>query len=186
MKKRAKAQRNQKTANEKPQGLNIRKFVFLYLGLMAIFFLIFNLVPIARIVDINGIYTRGVVLMTSMVLNILNIPTSPQGSIIHLPYISLELKFGCNGLEAIMIYSIAVLAYPSKWIRKLYGILAGLLCIQFINILRIIGLAYAAVYLKDLFNYIHLYIAQGIMIAVALGMFFLYLSYIRTDEKSVA
>ena len=166
--------------------LSIRRFIITYLILMAGFFFIIGFTPLQKIVDVNGMYTGGVVLITSEILTALHIPSTCDGSIIHLPSISLDVRFGCNGLEAVMIYSVAVLAFPAPWKKKFYGIVAGFLIIQAINIVRIVGLAYAGVYFQNIFHYIHIYVAQGIMIAIALGTFFLYLAFTKTDGKTVA
>ena len=172
--------------SENAPKLSIRRFIITYLILMAGFFFIIGFTPLQKIIDVNGMYTRGVVLITSEILTALHIPSTCNGSIIHLPSISLDVRFGCNGLEAVMIYSVAVLAFPATWRKKVYGIIAGFLIIQAINIVRIVGLAYAGVYFQNIFHYIHIYVAQGIMIAIALGTFFLYLAFTKTDGKTVA
>jgi exosortase/archaeosortase family protein len=171
--------------NKSPK-LSIRRFLITYLLLMAAFFFVIGFTPLQKIIDVNGLYTRGVVLITSEILSTLHVPTTCDGSIIHLPSIALDVRFGCNGLEAVMIYSVAVLAFPAPWRKKIYGIIAGFLIIQIINIIRIVGLAYAGVYFQNIFHYIHIYVAQGIMIAIALGTFFLYLAFTKTDGKAVA
>ncbi len=153
---------------------------------MGAFFFMIGFTPFQKIIDINGGYTKGVVVVTSKVLDILNIPSTYQGSIIQLPAITLDVKFGCNGLEAVMIYAVAVIAFPSAWKRKLIGILAGFFIIQVLNIIRIAGLAYSGVHFRKLFEVMHIYVAQGIMIAVALGMFLLYLHYAGRPEKETA
>lgn len=177
-----------KRTHSKPDNiekLSIRRFLVTYLLLMAGFFFIIGFTPLQKFIDVNGLYTRGVVLITAKILSGLHIAASYEGSIIHLPSISLDVRFGCNGLEAVMIYSVAVLAFPAQWIKKVYGIIAGFLIIQTINILRIVGLAYAGVHFQSIFQYIHIYVAQGIMIAIALGTFFLYLAFTGTDGKAV-
>jgi len=168
------------------ERVSIRRFALTYLILMGAFFFIIGYTPLQRIIDINGLYTRGVVILTTGVLHVLNIPSSSQGSIINLPGIALDVRFGCNGLEAVMIYSVAVIAFPSSWRKRLYGILAGFIVIQVINILRIAGLAYAGIHLRGLFEYIHIYVAQGMMIAISLGIFFFYIVYAKADEKAAA
>lgn len=166
--------------------VSVRRFIFSYLALMAGFFFIIGFTPLQNVIDVNGVYTRGVVRTTAALLSALDIPSSCFGSIIHLPAISLDVRFGCNGLEAVMIYAVAVLAYPAQWKRKIAGIVAGFLVIQVINILRIVGLAYAGVYFQNIFHYIHIYVAQGIMIAIALGTFFIYLALTKTDGQIVS
>jgi exosortase H (IPTLxxWG-CTERM-specific) len=171
---------------KKAGDISIRRFAITYVILMGAFFFLIGFTPLQKIIDLNGLYTSGVVFVTSKVLGIISIPCTYQGSVIQLPSISLDIKFGCNGLEAVMIYSIAVIAFPSSWKNKLSGIISGFIVIQIINILRIAGLAYSGVHFKKLFEYIHIYIAQGMMVALSLGIFFVYLHYAKTTEKAIS
>ena len=86
-----------------------------------------------------------------------------MGQLITIAGISLYVKFGCNGLEAVLIYAGAILSFPATWKKKLLGIIAGFIVIQIVNIIRIVALAYSCIYFKNLFEYIHIYIAEGIM-----------------------
>lgn len=169
---------------KRKDGISVWRFAVTYLALMGSFFLLIGLKPVQNVIDLNGLYTKGVVILTSKILEVLTIPSTYQGSVIKLPSIALDVRFGCNGLEAIMIYSVAVIAFPASWKDKLMGILGGFLVIQVINILRISSLAYSAIHFKDLFEYIHIYIAQGMMIAVSLGVFFIYLNYAKASQKA--
>ena len=54
---------------------------------------------------------------------------------------------------------------------------AGFFVLQILNVLRIAGLGLSGIYLKDYFHYIHIYVAQGMMIAVALVLFLVWLNY---------
>lgn len=155
-----------------------------YLILMGAFFLLIGLKPIQNIIDLNGLYSTGIVMLTSKILEILNIPSSYQGSIMKLPSIALDVSFGCNGLEAVMIRTVAIVSFPSLWKYKLMGIAGGFVLLQIINILRISALAYSAIHFKSLFEYIHIYIAQGMMIAVSLGIFFIYLNYAKGLQET--
>ncbi len=180
--------KQEKTANKEKEaksskGINVKRFIFTYVILMGAFFAMIGFTPFQKVIDINGVYTEGVVLATSKFLSFFNIPATYRGSIIQLPSLALDVKFGCNGLEAVMIYSVAVLAFPSTWKKKLLGVLAGFIIIQVINVLRIVGLVYAGLHFKNFFEYVHIYIAQGMMIAIALGVFFMYLHYVRSDGK---
>jgi exosortase/archaeosortase family protein len=135
--------------------------------------------PLQKYFDVNDLYSKFIVVLTHNILVLLQIKSSFAGTVINLPGISLDVLFGCNGLETVMIYSIAVIAFPAAWNRKLVGIAGGFLLIQIINIMRIVGLAYAAVHMKPVFEILHIYVAQGIMIAIALGIFFIYIYYAK-------
>jgi len=151
---------------------------------MGAFFLLIGLKPIQDIIDLNGLYSKGVVILTSGILETLCISSNYQGSVIKLPSIALDVRFGCNGLEAVMIYAVAVMAFPAPWKNKLMGIVGGFVAIQVINILRIASLAFSAIHFKSLFEYIHIYVAQGLMIAVSLGIFFIYLNYAKSSQQA--
>lgn len=184
MKKKKNSPSEKDTKPSRPQ-ISVRRFVITYLIVMGLFYLFIVFKPLTNRIDVNDIYTKNVVLVTAKILTAAGIPCAYKESIINVPGISLDVKFGCNGLEAVMIYSVAVIAFPAPWKKKVIGILAGFLAIQAVNILRIAGLAYAGIHFKSLFNYIHIYVAQGIMIAVALAVFFIYLRY-ATNNKTTA
>ena len=164
--------------------VSVLRFIITYVVLMGLFFLLIGLKPVQDVFDINNGYSQVIVFMTAMILRLIGIPVTTDGSLMHLPSISLDVEFGCNGLEAVMIYTVAVLTFPASWKDRVVGIIGGFLVIQVLNLIRIVGLAYAGVYHRELFDLIHIYVAQGVMIAVALGTFVLYLTYVnRMQEK---
>ncbi len=164
-------------------GISIRRFVITYFVLMSVFFLLTWFKPLYAIIDLNGLYTQSVVIVTSKVVGLLGIPCAYHGSVILLPDLSLDVKFGCNGLEAVMMYATAVLAYPAQWKKKIIGITAGFIVLQTTNIMRIVLLVYAGIHMRGLFEYMHIYVAQGIMIVLALGVFFIYLNYAKAIKE---
>lgn len=155
-----------------------------YLILMGAFFLLIGLKPVQDFIDLNGLYSKGVVILTTRILGALSIPCTYQGSILKLPSIALDVRFGCNGLEAVLIYAIAVIAFPARWGKRVLGIAGGFIVLQGINVLRIVSLAYSAIHFKNLFDYVHIYVAQGLMIAVALGIFFVFLNYAKNPREA--
>jgi exosortase H (IPTLxxWG-CTERM-specific) len=173
----------QKDTQKKAAGLSIRRFALTYLVLMGVFFIMIGFEPILKVIDINGSYTQAIVWVTAKILSLLGIASTCRGTIIDLFSISLDVKFGCNGLEAVMIYSVAVIAFPASWKKRIVGIAGGFAVIQIVNVLRIVGLAYSGVYANNIFSYIHTYIAQGMMIAISLGVFFIYMHYAKPTGK---
>ncbi len=160
----------------------IVRFISVYILLTAAFLLLIGLEPVKKIVDINGSYTRLVVLLTAMLLKPFDVVEGINGSIIQLRGISLNVLFGCNGLEAFLIYAAAVLAFRASWGKRLFGIVIGFLVLQLLNVLRITALGIVGVYFRDFFYYFHVYVAQGIMIAFALVMFMAYMSYANKNK----
>jgi exosortase H (IPTLxxWG-CTERM-specific) len=177
--------KKEESANKDKSGsISIVRFIVTYVLLMGLFFLLLGLTPVRNVIDVNGAYSNAIVIATAKILELFGITSTYHGSLINLPSISLDVEFGCNGLEAVMIYCVAVLTFPASWKNRIYGIVLGFLVIQVLNLIRIVALAYAGVYHRELFDLVHLYVAQGVMIAVALGTFVLYLNYLsHGDEK---
>ena len=156
---------------------SLKRFLAIYLILTGIFFLLISLEPVRRVVDINGLYTEFIVLVTSKTLLLLGIPVEYKGHILELSSFALDIRFGCNGLEAVIIYSVAVLPFPTVWKKRALGILFGFIGIQVVNVLRIVLLALIAVYHMDIFEIAHLYVFQGIMIVVSFGIFLVFVDF---------
>lgn len=170
-------------------NLNILKFVSFYIILIAVFFTTISYVPLQKIFDINNSYSRLIAMMSAKILTLLGISAQYSDRLIILPDITLKVVYGCNGIDAAIIYAVAVIAFPANWKKKLYGILFGSIAIQAINIIRIILLSYYAnsgLHNKKYFDYVHLYAAQGLMIAISLGIFFIYLRYAQNIKQDIS
>jgi exosortase H (IPTLxxWG-CTERM-specific) len=164
--------------------MSLKRFAVTYVLLMAALFLVLGWSPIQNIVDVNGLYSRSVATLTCRVLEMLGVPNSYQGSVITLPSVALDVKFGCNGLEAVLILGVAIIAFPALWRYKMLGVATGFVVLQVVNILRIAALAYSAVNFERYFDYVHTYIAQGMMIALSLGIFLIYIRYANNLQKA--
>ncbi len=163
--------------DDRPDRFRVWKFVISYVVLMGLFLLLISLRQVKDIIDINGLYTRMVVYFSAALMKPFGIVRGIDGSIIRLKGLSLDVMFGCNGLEAFLIYMVAILSFPAPAVKKAVGIGTGFLVIQVLNVIRIAGLGLSGIYLKKYFEYIHIYVAQGIMIALSLVLFLLWLNY---------
>lgn len=162
------------SVSQKP---GIIKFLVTYIVLMGLFLLLISYEPIKRVLDIDGLYSRGIVAITAFFLKSAGMDAHTSGTILRIPGAALDIRFGCNGLEAMLIYSIALLAFPAPWIKRATGILVGFVIIQALNIVRIIALALVRVHYPGFFELFHIYIAQGVLIAVALVLFITWIGY---------
>jgi len=160
----------------------IWRFVFLYVLLITAFVLLIGLEPVQRIVDLNGLYTGFIIRLSALLLKPLGIITGTEGSIIYLRNGALRVLFGCNGLEAFLIYSAAVLAFRASHRQKLLGILVGFWVLQFFNVLRIAMLSLMYVHFKQYFYLFHVYVAQGFMIALSFLLFLGYLHHVSRQN----
>lgn len=98
---------------------------------------------------------------------------------------AVSIKSGCNGVEAAMILAAAILAYPAPWLKKLLGMVIGVLAIQVLNVVRIISLYYLGAWSQKALDIAHLYVWPGLIILDALVIFLLWIHWLGRERKLV-
>ena len=68
------------------------------------------------------------------------------------------------------IYLSAVLAYPATWASKRVGAGLGIGVILVVNIFRVAALFLIGLYFKQVFHETHVYVAQALVICVAVAL----------------
>jgi exosortase H (IPTLxxWG-CTERM-specific) len=89
---------------------------------------------------------------------------------------------GCNGAEATLILVCALLVYPSSWRSKLIGMMAGFVAVQGVNVLRLISLFYLYLWNADLFEWVHRYLWQSLIMLDVLVYILLWLRWQERQE----
>ena len=76
----------------------------------------------------------------------------------------MNIRNGCNGVEAMLIFLAAVLAFPASWKARLAGLALGFVAIQAINLVRVVALFLTGDYFPKLFDTSHTVIWQTVVI----------------------
>jgi len=97
--------------------------------------------------------------------------------------IAVAIQAGCNGVEAIICLTAAILAYQAKWKEKLIGLVVGFFAIQSLNIVRIISLFYLLQWNKAWFEWAHLYIWQALIFLDVLIVFVLWIRWLSKSKQ---
>ncbi len=90
-----------------------------------------------------------------------------------------SIEAGCNGLEALIVLSAAMLAFPAPWRRTLAGIAVGGVAVQGLNLLRIVTLYYLLRWNAGVFEWVHLYLWQPLIMLDVLIVWLLWLRWVR-------
>ena len=96
---------------------------------------------------------------------------------------AVSIQPGCNGVEAMICLTAAIIAFPAPWISKLYGLFFGFVAIQTLNIVRIISLFYLLQWDKEWFEWAHLYLWQALIILDALIVFIIWVRMLPEAEE---
>src|SRR5436305_3591793 len=109
-------------------------------------------------------FTAGIARMSGAVLRLLGQNVTMSGTVIRNPHFAVNIRNGCNGIEAMLIFLAAVLAFPASWKSRLAGLGLGILAIQAINLVRVVALFLTGVYFPKIFDTSHTVIWQTIVI----------------------
>jgi exosortase H (IPTLxxWG-CTERM-specific) len=100
-----------------------------------------------------------------------------QGKVIWNPAtgFGVSIEPGCNGVEAFIVLCAALIAFPSSWLHKAWGLVVGFIAIQALNVVRVISLFYLGQWNKDVFDFAHHYLWQGLIMLDVLAVWLLWI-----------
>jgi exosortase/archaeosortase family protein len=108
--------------------------------------------------------------LSSKILNILGLGTNQIDNTIYSEAFSIGVSKGCDGIEAMAVFTSALLSYPLPGIHKIRGFATGIFLLFGLNLIRIISLFLIGLYFPSLFELIHKEIWPVAFILAALGM----------------
>jgi exosortase H (IPTLxxWG-CTERM-specific) len=76
-----------------------------------------------------------------------------------------------------------VLAFPSTWKQKMWGLGVGFIAVQGLNVIRIISLFYIGQWNRTAFDWAHLYIWQALIMVDVLVVFLIWLNRVIKSSK---
>ncbi len=109
-------------------------------------------------------FTAQIAKASGFALNLIGQDIQMQGTIIRSSRFAVNIRNGCNGVETMIIFLAAVLAFPSPWRARIIGLVFGCLAIQLVNLVRVVALFLTGAYFPALFDSSHTVIWQTIVI----------------------
>jgi exosortase H (IPTLxxWG-CTERM-specific) len=97
-----------------------------------------------------------------------------------------SIEAGCNGVEATIVLVAAVLAFPSTWRMKLWGVGLGFIAVQGLNLVRIVSLFFIGQWSLKVFEFAHLYMWQALIMLDVLVVWLLWMRYVAKHDPKPA
>jgi len=146
--------------NDKPaQVYTIKKFGALFVFFCATFYAITELTP-STFAQLNN-YSAA---MMGFSLRVLGIQPTVHGVFVSAGGFGAEIITECSAIYMLILFSSFVLAYPTTLKNKAIGLLFGIPFLFAVNTLRLVLGFIAGMWRPDLFEYIHVYLWQTIII----------------------
>ena len=150
------------------------RFQALFVLIFATGYLLFGVLPRVRLGVVNP-YTEFLARAAAAVINLFGADAEARGAQVYSARYSMDIALGCDGLEAACLYLAGVLAFPTSWRSRLIGFAFGVPLIQAINLARLVGLYYIGLYLPSVFDGVHDYVAQSIVILLSTAILIFWL-----------
>jgi exosortase H (IPTLxxWG-CTERM-specific) len=133
-------------------------------------------------------WTSGVAHVSTSVAKAFDAGVAVSGATLYSPVtgFGVTIRAGCNGVEPMIVLLAAIVAYPAPWKHRLLGFAAGIVAIQFLNIVRIVSLFYIGQWNLAVFEWAHLYAWQALIMLDALIVWLLWLRTLPRNPATAA
>lgn len=110
----------------------------------------------------------GTVQLVLLGSSIIGLQASAVGSVVTFGgKFSFDVERGCTGIAVAFALASAILAYPAPKKARLLGVLVGVPFVFVVNIARLVTMGWAGVRSPDLFDLLHLFVWQVMVILMA-------------------
>jgi exosortase H (IPTLxxWG-CTERM-specific) len=100
-------------------------------------------------------YLETLAAMSAWILEQMTTGIKLRGTIIHGDLFSVQIAPGCDAYRICALLGSAILAFPARWKTKAIGLFFGLLWLNSLNFVRIVGLYFIGAYWHEHFQDSH-------------------------------
>jgi exosortase H (IPTLxxWG-CTERM-specific) len=163
------------------------RFFLIFLSVQAVLFGVEMLNPVQAAVIVP--WTSWLAKASAAIVHLIDPTVISSGRVLQSAKtgFGVSIEAGCNGVEAAIVLIAAVLAFPSAWKMKLWGIGLGFIAVQGLNLVRIVSLFFIGQWSLKVFEFAHLYMWQALIMLDVLVVWLLWMRYVaRHDPKPAA
>jgi exosortase H (IPTLxxWG-CTERM-specific) len=158
--------------------MNREKLLFL-LKFVAILVVLYAVIAFGPVNDrVIVPFTKAITVVSTAALRFAGQAAEVSGTVIALPGFAVDVKNGCNGIEALVLLVAAIGAFPAPWTMRIAGIIGGFFAIQLVNVVRIATLAWMGAKHPQVFQMFHVAVWQTLIILFSLFIFLIWSSRI--------
>ncbi len=123
-------------------------------------------------------FTEALARVSGATLNLLGEKVQVSGTVIVGVRFGVDIRGGCNGLEAVVFVCAAMLAFQAPLKKRFIGALAAAVTLEALNVIRIVSLYLLGVYHRSVFEMFHLAVWQTLMFGAAVFLFLIWISIV--------
>lgn len=160
------------------------RYTLLYILWGSILFGLFYIEGYSPLFFLNDLQTDLTILLVSYGVEFFDFPIKMQGPLMIFDNgAKIIIHYTCNGLTAILLYTTAIIAYPT-WIKnKVTWFMGGYIIIVTLNLIRLLFVSYFVSINPDYFHLSHDYIGRYGMGIFTLCIFLIFTQYVGLNKK---
>lgn len=107
------------------------------------------------------------------------------GRVVRSPTVAFGISVDplCSGLEACIVLTAGILAFPATWGERLLGLLLGFIVVQAVNLVRIVSLFFIGQWNPKLFDIAHLIVWQALIMLTVIVIWLLWVRYVGNNQR---
>jgi len=129
------------------------------------------------VIALNQVNDRVIVPFTEVVARGAAIPlrgVEVTGTVMRSSRFALDVRNGCNGVEAAILLASAILAFPATMRSRLLGLTVACVAIEALNLVRLATLFWLGEHYRPIFDFVHIAVWQSLIILAAISIFILW------------
>jgi exosortase H (IPTLxxWG-CTERM-specific) len=160
------------------------RFLIIFAVLLIAFYAVITIDAVDRRVVLP--FTAALARVSGAALNLIGEKVLVTGTIISGTRFAVDIRGGCNGLEAVVFVCAAMLAFHAPIRKRILGALAAAVILEALNIIRIDSLYLLGVYHRNVFDMFHLAVWQTLMFGAAVFLFLIWTSIVAPRNASAS
>lgn len=122
------------------------------------------------IVPFTEVVARG----AAMLLRGVESGVGVTGTVMRSQQFALDVRNGCNGVEAVILLAAAIIAFPATLRSRLLGLAVASVAIEALNLVRLSSLFWLGEHYRLIFDFFHVAVWQLLIILAAISIFILW------------
>jgi exosortase H (IPTLxxWG-CTERM-specific) len=160
------------------------RFLIVFAVLLIAFYAVITIDAVDRRVVLP--FTAALARISAAALNLIGEKVHVVGTIIAGSRFAVDIRGGCNGLEAVVFVCAAMLAFHAPIRKRILGALAAAVILEALNIIRIDSLYLLGVYHRNVFDMFHLAVWQTLMFGAAVFLLLIWNSIVAPRNASAS
>jgi exosortase H (IPTLxxWG-CTERM-specific) len=156
------------------------RFLLVFAVLLIAFYALITIDAVDRRVVLP--FTGALARLSAAALHLIGERVNVDGTVITGSRFAVDIRGGCNGLEAVAFVAAAMLAFHAPLRKRIFGALSAAVILEALNVIRIDSLYLLGVYHRSVFETFHLAVWQTLMFGAAVFLFLIWTSRVAPRD----